>query len=111
MKIAYIECFAGISGDMLLGALIDAGVSRTSLEQTTETLRIGASLQFSQVNRSGIQATKVDVLVDGEPAEKVSSAHADHAHADGISHSHGHGDTHTHLHIEPNAAAHGSEHK
>src|SRR3954452_21206127 len=102
MKIAYIECFAGISGDMLLGALIDAGVSKTTLEQATKALGIGASLRFSQVNRSGIQATKVDVMVDGVLAENVSSAHADHAHTEPAAHghSHTHADAHTHLHIE-----------
>jgi pyridinium-3,5-bisthiocarboxylic acid mononucleotide nickel chelatase len=117
MKIAYIECFAGISGDMLLGALVDAGVSSTNLEQATEALGIGASLRFTQVNRSGIQSTKVDVLVDGEPAENVSPtladhAHTDHAHADPAAHahSHSHEDAHTHLHIEPQAAAHAHEH-
>jgi pyridinium-3,5-bisthiocarboxylic acid mononucleotide nickel chelatase len=114
MKIAYIECFAGVSGDMLLGALIDAGVSKAALEQATKALGIGATLRFSHVNRSGIQATKVDVLVDGEPAESAASAHADHAHAEGDSHSHshehGHKHRHEHEHSHPRAAEHKHEH-
>ncbi len=113
MKIAYIECFAGISGDMLLGALIDAGVSKTSLEQATEALGISASLRFSQVNRSGIQAAKVEVLVNGELAENVSSAHSDHGHAEPAAHehSHSHGEQEpAHSPVVPEAAAHSHDH-
>ena len=67
MRIAYLDCFSGISGDMFLGALVDAGVSGAScLKETVAALNIGASLEISRVNRSGIAATKVDVYVDGE---------------------------------------------
>lgn len=79
MKTGYIECFAGISGDMLLGALVDAGVPVTKLEEATTALGIGATLRFSRVNRSGIQAAKVDVLVEGELAE-TAAAHSDPSH-------------------------------
>jgi uncharacterized protein (TIGR00299 family) protein len=66
MRIAFLDCFSGISGDMFLGALIDAGVSPKVFEQTVEALNVGAHLEISRVNRSGISATKVDVVVDGE---------------------------------------------
>src|SRR5437879_2526694 len=66
MKIAYLECFSGMSGDMFLGALVDAGVSAALMEQTVAALDIGARLEISRVNRSGITATKVDVYVHGE---------------------------------------------
>src|SRR5215467_4075411 len=66
MRIGYIECFSGISGDMFLGALIDAGVSAKLLENTVAELNIGASLKISRVVRSGISATKVDVWAGGE---------------------------------------------
>jgi len=62
MRIAYLDCFSGISGDMFLGALVDAGVPPKVFEQAVESLGIGARLQVSQVNRSGIAAVKVDVL-------------------------------------------------
>ena len=42
MKIGTIECFAGISGDMLLGALIDAGVPAETLQEAASALGIGA---------------------------------------------------------------------
>jgi uncharacterized protein (TIGR00299 family) protein len=66
MRIAYLECFSGISGDMFLGALVDAGVPPKVLEDTVATLGVGARLEISRVVRSGISATKVDVWVDGE---------------------------------------------
>lgn len=66
MRIAYLECFSGMSGDMFLGALIDAGVSPRLLEETVSALGLGARLEISRVVRSGISATKVDVWVDGE---------------------------------------------
>ena len=66
MRIAYLDCFSGISGDMFLGALVDAGVPVSLLEQTIAALDIGAHLEISRVHRSGISATKVDVIVHGE---------------------------------------------
>jgi pyridinium-3,5-bisthiocarboxylic acid mononucleotide nickel chelatase len=66
MRIAYLECSSGISGDMFLGALVDAGVSPQLLEETVSALNVGAKLEISRVLRSGISATKVDVWVDGE---------------------------------------------
>ena len=66
MRIAYLECFSGMSGDMFLGALIDAGVPPRLLEETVAALGLGARLEISRVMRCGISATKVDVWVDGE---------------------------------------------
>jgi pyridinium-3,5-bisthiocarboxylic acid mononucleotide nickel chelatase len=68
MRIGYLECFAGLSGDMLLGALVDAGVSPALLQQTTTSLNLGATLVFDSVDRSGISARKARVLVDGHDA-------------------------------------------
>ena len=62
MRIGYLDCFSGISGDMFLGALVDAGVPFTLLEETTAALNIGARLESRKVVRGGITGTKVDVL-------------------------------------------------
>jgi len=95
MTIGKIECFAGISGDMLLGALIDAGVPGEVLQSAAAALKIGAELRVSSVERSGIRATKVDVLENGAVAEQNAHGHeapaADHEHAwaaEGHEHSH-----------------------
>jgi uncharacterized protein (TIGR00299 family) protein len=100
MKIGYLECFAGISGDMLLGALVDAGVSAELLRSTVKALDLGAELHIKRVNRSGIQSTKVDVLVDGNPADAPQPDVTAHAHVEhGHGHSHGESD-HGHHHEE-----------
>jgi len=49
MRIAYLDCFSGISGDMFLGALVDAGVSPKLLEETVAALDIEARLEISRV--------------------------------------------------------------
>src|SRR5712675_1747494 len=66
MRIAYLECFSGISGDMFLGALVDAGVPPELFNRTVEALGVDAHLEISRVDRSGISATKVDVIAAGE---------------------------------------------
>src|SRR5271156_1095089 len=96
MRIGYLECFAGISGDMLLGALVHTGVSLELLQQTADMLDIGAELKFDTVDRSGIRSTKVDVRVGGKLAEAAEHHHHDdhdHSHPDHHKHAHTHGRT------------------
>ena len=126
MRIAYIECFSGISGDMFLGALVDAGVSADLLRSTVRDLDLGAELHISRVDRCGITSTKVDVVINGEPDrpreaeqpvhhvhshEHGHSHHHEHRHADGTvhSHAHAHDDEHTHDpdHAHEHQHAHG----
>ena len=87
MRIAYLDCFSGISGDMFLGALVDAGVPDDVLRQTVAALKVGARLEVSRVDRAGISATKVDVLVSGK---KDRPREAEHTHDHDHSHDHGH---------------------
>jgi uncharacterized protein (TIGR00299 family) protein len=110
MRIGYLECFAGISGDMLLGALADAGVSRALLEDTAKALGIGATLRFSTADRSGITATKVDVLdaASGEMAERVHEHHHEHHHSH--EHGHSHEQDHSHEHKHEHEHDHGHQH-
>ncbi len=92
MRIAYLDCFSGISGDMFLGALVAAGVSPRLLVETVAALDVGARLEISRVVRGGIAATKVDVYSHGEkdlPREVFWEQH-------GHGHSHGHGQGHGH---------------
>jgi uncharacterized protein (TIGR00299 family) protein len=97
MRIAYLECFSGMSGDMFLGALVDAGVTPQKLEETVAALNIGARLEFSRVVRSGISATKVDVWVDGEKDLPREEYWERKAHAQSHEHTHGH-EGHPHSH-------------
>jgi hypothetical protein len=84
MRTAYLECFSGISGDMLLGALVDAGVSFDSLAETAVALNVGARLEMHRVSRGGIAGTKVDVITPEQHAHEPEHSHGDHpthAHA------------------------------
>ncbi len=103
MRIAYLDGFSGISGDMFLGALVDAGVPLELLQKTVAALDVGAWLEASRVDRNGISATKVDVIVNGQkdlPAEELGDSSSDHA----VGHRHGdhlHGPEPKHGHDEP----------
>ncbi|CCO08666.1 nickel pincer cofactor biosynthesis protein LarC [Desulforamulus hydrothermalis] len=67
MKIAYLDCFAGISGDMFLGALLDLGVDPEALRQDLSRLAIqGFTVNTRKVTRCGISATKVEIKVTEE---------------------------------------------
>src|SRR4051794_14202767 len=75
MKIAYFDCFAGISGDMTLGALIDAGVDSEALIAQLSTLRVdGFTLTTERVQKQGISATNVHVNLTHD------HHHHDHGH-------------------------------
>jgi uncharacterized protein (TIGR00299 family) protein len=67
MRIAYFDCFSGISGDMILGALVSAGVSIESLSIELQKLHItGFELESRSVTKHGIAGTKVDVVIEKE---------------------------------------------
>ncbi|MHC4591076.1 MAG: nickel pincer cofactor biosynthesis protein LarC [Planctomycetota bacterium] len=65
MVIGYLDCFSGISGDMCLGAIVDAGVPLEVIEEALGGLPMsGYSLMASRVMRGGISATLVEVKLD-----------------------------------------------
>ena len=108
MRIAYLECFSGMSGDMFLGALVDAGVPARVLEETVAALGVGARLEISRVLRSGISATKVNVWVDEQkdlPREEYWEerehsqvhSHQEHSHSSDDQDKRGH-PKHSHSH-------------
>jgi pyridinium-3,5-bisthiocarboxylic acid mononucleotide nickel chelatase len=67
MKTAYIDCMFGVSGDMILGALVSCGVPLGTLVGELEKLNVdGFELQEEKVNRNGIEATHVDVVTRHE---------------------------------------------
>jgi uncharacterized protein (DUF111 family) len=65
MKIAFLDCFSGISGDMSLAALVDAGADRDYIEEELRKIQIEPfSLEWKRVNKKGISALKMDVILD-----------------------------------------------
>lgn len=65
MKIGYFDCFSGAAGDMIVGALIDAGASFDELQKQLAGLNVpGYQLKAEKVKKQGFAATKFDVLVD-----------------------------------------------
>lgn len=109
MRIGYLECFSGISGDMLLGALVDAGVPFACLEETATALGVGARLEMRKVSRGGLAATKVDVITPDTPPAEPEHAHHEHEKSgvsgvggdSGVSNLH-----HEHAHEEHHHPAH-----
>jgi len=62
-RIAYLDCPAGISGDMLLGALIDVGWPEQNLRELISKLKLGdVQLKVDRVSKRGIAATQVNIL-------------------------------------------------
>src|ERR1041385_2330790 len=91
MRIAYFDCPSGAAGDMILGALVDAGLPFEELARGLAGLRLpGWSLERHEVMKGMFRATKVEVHVH------------DHDHL----HDHGHGHDHDHHHAHPHGHHH-----
>jgi len=71
MKTLYFDCFAGASGDMILGALVNAGVEPQALKEQLGLLGVGGwQIDFDKVDRSGISATYAHVHTAHEHAHR-----------------------------------------
>ena len=91
MKIAYFDCFSGISGDMTLGALVDTGVPPEILTDGLATLKLEAefSLHFEKAVKHGITGTRA--IVEVHPAHTEDAHEHTHTHTHRHSHHHEHG--------------------
>lgn len=89
MRIAYIDCFSGISGDMMLSALVDAGADAKWIEQELHKLPISFQLEWRTAMKKGVRALKLDV----HDLEQEGHHHGhEHLHE----HDHHHGHEHSH---------------
>src|SRR5215813_10772501 len=69
MRVAHFDCFSGISGDMTLGALIDAGVDAAAIRQGIDSLGLPIRLEVEKVRKGGFAATYVRVEAPPEEEE------------------------------------------
>ena len=80
-KILYLDCFSGISGDMLLGALLDAGAPFDELERVVASLGLdGVSIAHERVDRAGVGATKFRVADGSHDHQRDHEGHGHHHH-------------------------------
>jgi uncharacterized protein (TIGR00299 family) protein len=92
VKILYFDCFAGAAGDMILGALLDAGLPFDALEHALGSLAIeGWEIRAERVLRGGVQATKFRMIEHAH-----AHTHEHHHHHHHHDHDHSHSDTHGH---------------
>jgi uncharacterized protein (TIGR00299 family) protein len=123
MRILYFDCFNGASGDMILGALLDAGLPLEALKAALGSLAIeDFEVTTERVLRAGVSATKFR-LIERHPEPVHAHGHShddsdaqghDHPHEHGHGHSHGHShddeSLHGHVHSHDHGHAHGEGH-
>lgn len=101
MKTAYFDCFSGASGDMMVGALLDAGCDAKELLRGLKRLPVkGYRIEISKVQRGGFAGTRFEVHVAGERKATRGQDHH-HDHGRGHSHEHAHEVPHGHGHDHP----------
>ncbi|WP_435170343.1 LarC family nickel insertion protein [Paenibacillus glycanilyticus] len=114
MKTLYIDCFSGISGDMFIGALLDAGGDAAHLQAELKKLQISDEyeLAWKHVMKNGIKALKFDVELkqEGQGHSHVHDHDHHHEHSHEHEHGHDHHDHHQHAHSHDHEHGHGHGH-
>lgn len=114
MSDLYLECNYGISGDMAVAALLDAGADRTALEKALASIPVkGFKTEIKRVEKNGVSCLDFNVILDSE--------HENHDHDmnylfghESAEHNHGHGEylhEHTHHHSEAEEHSHAAQHE
>jgi uncharacterized protein (TIGR00299 family) protein len=70
VTICYIDAFSGLAGDMLVGALADAGADSAAISRALDSFAIGAAISWDRVQRRGVSATKFRVGVSEPPKHR-----------------------------------------
>lgn len=115
MKILYFDCFSGISGDMTVGSLIDAGGDPSQLEQELRKLKLEDEyqLKWGTVIKNGITSTKFDVILKKEYNDHnpIQQAGHGHTHTHEHAHAHSHESEHVHTHEHGHSSHHHHDHR
>lgn len=122
MKKLYLECNAGISGDMLVAALLDLGADRAKLDEALQSIPAkGFTYNISRVSKAGVDCCDFDVVLDAEHenhdhdmsflhGEAVAAQVHSHEHEHHHEHEHEHHHEHDHVHT-PHEHHHHHEHR
>jgi uncharacterized protein (DUF111 family) len=114
MKVLFLDCFSGISGDMTVGALVDLGVKPSTLEWELTKLDIGDfHMHFERAKRQQIEGVKFGIHEGATHTHAQDEGH-EHEHHEGCDHEHGHEHSHEHGHghsqEHEHSHAYGEEH-
>ena len=124
MKVLYLDCISGISGDMTVGALVDLGVKPSTLEWELSKLDLGDfHMHFERAQRHNIEGVKFGIHEGATHTHEQDEhehehghdcghdhGHEEHSH-EGHSHAHSHGEhEHTHEHEHETHGSHEHEH-
>lgn len=111
MKSLYLECNAGISGDMLVAALLDLGADKEVLDKALQSIPAkGFEYKISRVSKAGVDCCDFDVILDEEHANHDHDMAFLHGNGDAVVHSHEHEHEHEHSHV-PHEHHHHHEHR
>ena len=119
MRVLYFDCFSGISGDMVLGALMDLGVDEEEFRKELSKLNLsGYNIVVKKKVKNSISVTDVNIILDGSSYSKQNkgdvsihgNGHHNHGHNYGHDHSHDHNQEHDHSHGHNHGHNHEQEH-
>lgn len=112
MKSLYLECNAGISGDMLVAALLDLGADKEALDKALQSIPAkGFEYKISRVSKAGVDCCDFDVILDEEHANHDHDMAFLHGNGDAVVHSHEHEHHHDHEHEHEHEHHHDHEHE
>ncbi len=99
-KVLYFDCFAGISGDMTLGALLDLGIDKEEFLKEMEKINVdGFKIEFGRAEKNGIGALDVNVILENEGHEHHHGHNHHHEHdTHHVHNEHKHEEGHAHIH-------------
>ena len=107
MRTLYFDCFSGISGDMTIGALLDAGADEQVLMEGLKQLKVeGYSINIEKKLKNGISGTDFSVILE----EYEEHEHHEHDHDHDHNHDHDHGHQHNNDHQHEHQHVHNNSH-
>ena len=112
----YLECYSGISGDMMVAALLDLGANEEVLNKALHSLQIdGFKIEISRVLKSGLDACDFNVILDAKHENHDHDMNYlygehNHSHHNNHDHDHSHSHEHNHSHDYRNTHTHDDHH-